>query len=63
MYLWFQFQMSKNEFEMDFKKSFFLEVRSENGCENDIFRSYIGLGFGERGGTPPSRIPRVPPGR
>ena len=25
--------MSKNEFEMDFKKSLFLEVRSENGCE------------------------------
>ena len=25
--------MSKNEFEMDFKKSVFLEVRSENGCE------------------------------
>ena len=24
MYLWFQFQMSKNEFEMDFKKSFLL---------------------------------------
>ena len=23
-YLWFQFQMSKNEFEMDFKKSFLL---------------------------------------
>ena len=30
--------------------------------KNDIFRSDIGLGFGERGGTHPLRIPRVPPG-
>ena len=26
--------------------------------KNDSFRSDIGLGFGERGGTPPPRIPR-----
>ena len=30
--------------------------------KNDLFRSDIGLGFGERAGTPPVRIPRVPPG-
>ena len=31
--------------------------------ENDIFWSEIGSGFGEPGGTPPSRIPRsTPPG-
>ena len=33
--------MSKNEFEMDFKKSFFWEVRSENGCEKMTFLGLI----------------------
>ena len=46
--------------------------RSQNGCgfwipgmktgvENDIFWSEIGSGFGDPGGTPPSRIPRSTP--
>ena len=35
----------------------------KTGVENDIFWSEIGSGFGEPGGTPPSRIPRsTPPG-
>ena len=38
----------------------FLEARSENGCENDIFWSEIGSGFGEQGGTPTPIIPRNP---
>ena len=38
----------------------FLEARSENGCENDIFWSEIGSGFGEPGGTPTPIIPRNP---
>ena len=35
--------------------------RSENRCENDIFWSEVGSGFGEPGGTPPPRILRIPP--
>ena len=31
------------------------------GVKNDIFWSKIGSGFGEPGGTPPPRIPRIPP--
>ena len=50
--------MSKNEFEMDFKKSFFFRGEIWKRVKNDSFRSDIGLGFGERGGTPPPRIPR-----
>ena len=38
----------------------FLEARSEKGCENDIFWSEIGSGFGEPGGTPTPIIPRNP---
>ena len=53
---------------------FCLKARSENGygfyrsslkmgVENSIFRSEIGSGFGESGGTPLPRIPRGdPPG-
>ena len=31
------------------------------GMKNGVFWSEIGLGFGERGGTPPPRIPRSTP--
>ena len=34
------------------------------GVENGMFRSEIGSGFEDTGGTPPPRIPRsTPPGR
>ena len=33
----------------------------KTGMKNDIFRSEIGSGFGEPGGTPPPRIPRSTP--
>ena len=54
------------EFEMDFKISLVFNLsnddiisahgRSENGCENGVFWSEIGSGFGEAGGTPRPRI-------
>ena len=34
----------------------------KTGVENYIFWSEIGSGFEEPGGTPPRRIPGVPPG-
>jgi len=58
------------EFEIDFKKLFFVavliyvktfKVRFENGCENDIIWSEIGSGFGEPDGTLPPRISRSTP--
>ena len=55
---------NRNEF-----KEFFFCLRSnlsntnirlglKTGLENDIFRSEIGSGLGEPGGTPPTRISR-----
>ena len=40
------------------KRLWILEVWSENGCGNYTFWPEIGSGFGEPGGTPPTRIPR-----
>ena len=33
----------------------------KKGLENYMFWSEIGSGFGEPGGTPPTRIPRITP--
>ena len=55
------------EFEMDFKKSFFVAVLILKGqiwkrvWKNDIFWSEIGSGFGKPGGSPPPRIPKSTP--
>jgi len=41
----------------------FLRPGLKTGMENGIFWSEIGSGFGDAGGTPPSKIPRSnPPG-
>ena len=42
---------------------YIFKFRSENGyeLENGMFRSEIGSGFEDPGGTPPPRIPRSTP--